>query len=300
MRIQEVIRSTGLTRKAIEYYISQGLVNPVTGDNGYRFFDQKDLLSLKKIHLYRRLDLSITEIRRALEGEDMEVLRDAVIRERLRLERRQLRLRILEKMAESGIPGDASAELEALERSRTVAEKLLEAFPGYFGRFICLHFSRFLNEPQRTEDQKAACREILEFLDRARFPEIPDDLKETLQQWDSLVTPRQMETSMETTREAIKEPESFLSENREVLAGYLTYRNTPEYLESPAYRLQVLFREFSGSSGYAEVFIPAMRRLSSSYREYLEDMQLASDRLLREFPELQERTACQNPGNDVS
>lgn len=34
-----------------------------------------------------------------------------------------------------------------MEQGKTITDKLLDAFPEYYGRFICLLFARFLNEP---------------------------------------------------------------------------------------------------------------------------------------------------------
>lgn len=46
--ISEVCRMTGLTRKAVEYYIEKGLISPLLLDNGYRSFDEKDIEQLGK------------------------------------------------------------------------------------------------------------------------------------------------------------------------------------------------------------------------------------------------------------
>ena len=44
-----------------------------------------------------------------------------------------------------------SRELQSIEDGAAIAEKLLDAFPGYYGRFVCLHFARFLDGPIVTE-----------------------------------------------------------------------------------------------------------------------------------------------------
>lgn len=66
--MQEVILLTGLSRKAIEDLIGQGLICPLTSDSVYRSFGHEDLLRLKKAHFDRRPDPDIPEIRRAPEG----------------------------------------------------------------------------------------------------------------------------------------------------------------------------------------------------------------------------------------
>ena len=62
----------------------------------------------------------------------------------------------------------------------TVTQKLLEAFPGYYGQFICLHFARFLDEPIETSEQQAAYEEIIAFLDNAPSIDFPIEIQSFL------------------------------------------------------------------------------------------------------------------------
>ena len=66
MRRSEVCRETGLTKKAVEYYVQRGLIAPAIGENGYREFGEAEVGRLKKIALLRKLDLSLEEIREVL------------------------------------------------------------------------------------------------------------------------------------------------------------------------------------------------------------------------------------------
>ena len=58
----EIQKETGLTRKAIEYYEDKGLINPQKSENGYRDYSIKDLEILKKIAIFRKLGMSISDI----------------------------------------------------------------------------------------------------------------------------------------------------------------------------------------------------------------------------------------------
>lgn len=122
MLIHEVSNNTGLTKKAIEYYVEQGLVFPTILENGYRDFGVQDIDRLQKIS-------------------------------------------ILRKLGSGAAYADIGTEVKALEDNATIAEKLLESFPGYYGRFICLHFVRFLNEPVVTDEQRSAYGIVISFLD---------------------------------------------------------------------------------------------------------------------------------------
>lgn len=69
MLINEVCKKCSLTKKAVEYYIEQGLVAPIMQENGYRSFTEEDVERLKKISILRSLDLSVADIRDVLSSE---------------------------------------------------------------------------------------------------------------------------------------------------------------------------------------------------------------------------------------
>ena len=64
MRLNEITKKTGLTKKAIHFYIEEDLINPIKNDdNGYYDFDQNDLIRLNQISLFRKTGLSIQTIK---------------------------------------------------------------------------------------------------------------------------------------------------------------------------------------------------------------------------------------------
>ena len=66
--------------------------------------------------------------------------------------------------------------LHRLQKKQMVLERLTDAFPGYYGKFLCLHFAPYLNCPVLTDKQQEAFDVIIAFLDSADF-DIPNDLK---------------------------------------------------------------------------------------------------------------------------
>lgn len=58
-----------------------------------------------------------------------------------------------------------------------------------------------------------------------------------------------------------------------------------EYRATPAYRLQVLLKQLNSENGYNDVFVPAMLRLSKSYREYYTVLSKANDIFLEHYPQ---------------
>ncbi len=91
MKINEVEQQVGVSKKNIRYYEQQGLLHPKrNNENGYREYDETDVLCLKKIKLLRKLSLPIEEIRRIQSG-DLS-LSDALKRQLIVLEREQTNL----------------------------------------------------------------------------------------------------------------------------------------------------------------------------------------------------------------
>lgn len=91
MKINEVERQVGITRKNIRFYEQQGLLHPKrNSENGYREYDEADVNCLKKIKLLRKLSLPIEEIRRIQSGELL--LTDALNRQLIILEREKTNL----------------------------------------------------------------------------------------------------------------------------------------------------------------------------------------------------------------
>lgn len=91
MKINEVEQQVGISKKNIRFYEQQGLLHPKrNSENGYREYDEADVLRLKKIKLLRKLSLPIDEIRRIQSGELL--LADALHRQLIVLEREQTNL----------------------------------------------------------------------------------------------------------------------------------------------------------------------------------------------------------------
>ena len=67
MRIQEVIRQTGLSRRTIYYYIDQKLITPEADEaNGYHDFSEKDIQKLFLVRKLREAGLPLADIRAIL------------------------------------------------------------------------------------------------------------------------------------------------------------------------------------------------------------------------------------------
>ena len=63
MKIKKVEELVGITRKNIRFYEDQGLLNVERAENGYREYHQEDVIRLQEIKLFRKMDISIEEMK---------------------------------------------------------------------------------------------------------------------------------------------------------------------------------------------------------------------------------------------
>lgn len=285
MLINQVSRTTGLTKKAIEYYTMQGLVAPAVLENGYRDYSPADVGLLQKISILRRLDLSTHEIKRILLDPSNSPFKAIAVQKELMLQRDAAKKALLDQLDCGASYDQISAQLHSIDLSQTITEKLLAAFPGYYGRLICMHFARFLNQPIATQDQQTAYATIIEYLDNAPTLSLPKDLQDYIVKYTDHMGTQQIADMIQSTKHSIENPDAFLSSNKEMLDAYLAYKQSDEYKNSPAFKLMEAMKEFNSTSGYYDVFLPALKRLSPSYAQYCAHMEVANEKLLKQYPQ---------------
>ncbi len=284
MLINEVCKTCALTKKAVEYYIAQGLVAPSVQENGYRDFSDADIERLKKISVLRGLGISAAELQKILSVQHE--MGDAALkaisdRKRMEIAVMQEKRQLLQELSRTQDWDLVQKKLRQLQNKQSVLARLQEAFPGYYGNYICQHFAPYLNEPVETQAQQEAFETILDFLDRVHL-ELPADLQayycEVTAEYDDTI----METVDAKVKSAYGDMERFLVENREAIEAYMKYKASEAYQSSNAFRLEQELKQFISASGYYEVFLPAMCRLSKSYREYRKMMMNANQRFVQE------------------
>ena len=129
----------------------------------------------------------------------------------------------------------------------------------------------FLSEAITTDEQREAFETIVRYLDCVSIA-VPSDA-------DAAVT----QSASSALAAAMADPEKYIHDNKEMLEQYRAVAESEEYKASPAYRLQEYLKQFQRESGYNDVFIPAMQRLSPAYREYHKSLQAANEVFLRHF-----------------
>ena len=279
MQMQEVCRAANVTRKAVEVAIEQKLIMPEIRENGYREFSERDAQTLRKIGVLRRLGLSTPQIRAALHDE--KTLNGAQACAALKMQTDEQKQTVLAELAKTGDYEAAMKRLSQIEKSASVLTRLLDLFPGVFGRYIALHFAPFLRDPIETAQQRAAFDEIVAFLDGVRFdppPDVQRFLEETALPCGAI---RDMSDAM---RRAANDPERYFAENRAAIEAYRAMCQSEEYQNSTAARVRAFLKTQTEENGYNEVFLPAMRRLSPSYRDYCARLKRADEAFQKEFP----------------
>ncbi len=284
MLIKEVCKNCNLTKKAVEYYIEQGLITPSVQENGYRDFSGMDIARLKKISVLRGLGLSIAYIRSVLEDQNTS-LNHISHQKSLEITILHEKQKLIQELAKTQDWEKVQDKLLQLQRKQSVLERLRNAFPGYYGNYICQHFAPFLGESVRTEEQQEAFDTIIAFLDGVHF-EIPDDLREYYDEITADFNDRILDNVSAGMRSAILDMEKYIDENREVIESCMAYKKTAEYKSSQAYRMEEMLKQFNSTSGYNDIFIPAMCRLSRFYQEYYETLQSVNEKFLQRYPEL--------------
>lgn len=253
MRIQEAARAAGLTRKAVMYYEEAGLIHPRVEENGYRDYTSADVERLSRVAVLRRCGLSVAEIQSALDGGD---LAQCARRKRDELCEAGERLSVLDALTQSGGWAQASRQLEALAQRQSVLERMEACFPGFYGRYLRAHFGPFLRGRIETEAQQEALETVISF-------------------WDQLDIPPELQDACEAIEPAVEDLEAFFADHQAELALYAQYRQSEAFRQSPAFRFKEALAAILRQSGYNDVFLPAMERLSPDYAAYRQKLREA-------------------------
>lgn len=290
MLINEVAKLCNLTKKAVEYYTEQGLICPNILENGYRDFSEQDIEILKQIALYRRLGLSISEIKNILNNP--EELKSILYKKTLELEQEKAKQDILKKLCDGESLEKLEQEINNINSKSIIIKKLMDLFPSYYGKFISLNFSRYLTGKIETKEQMEAFKEIIDFFDNVPDIEIPKDLQEYLDEYLAEYSSEEGQERINSILQArdknIKNIDEFVKKNKESLDKYNEYKKTKEFKNLPANRLMELMKQVCSTNGYYERFIPAMRKLSPLYNEYYEQMIKANEQFIKNYPEYTE------------
>jgi len=287
MLIHEVAKRCNITKKAIQYYVEQGLVIPKILENGYSDFSETDVEVLKKVSLYRCLGLSVSEIKKVLESKDS--LKGILYQRTLEFEREKMKQELLRQVLAGVEIENLEEKISSIDSKSIIIKRLLDLFPSYYGKFISLNFARYLTGKIETEEQMKAFQEIIDFFDNAPNLELSMELQmfldEYLDYYSSEDGVEKINTIILGKEDAMQDIDAFVKNNKEILDEYHKFKQSDAYKNSPAYQLMEVMKQFCASSGYYDVFIPAMRRLSPTYDAYYVQMLKANEQFMKNHPE---------------
>src|SRR4026209_2429899 len=71
--VKQVARMSGVSGRTLHFYDEVGLLKPAyVGSNGYRFYEEPQLLTLQQILFYRELGFELKQIKRVLSRSDFD------------------------------------------------------------------------------------------------------------------------------------------------------------------------------------------------------------------------------------
>lgn len=286
MKINDVLKQVDLSKRAIKYYEEQGLLSVSKDANGYRNYTDANILRLKTISVYRKLGISITDIRKLLKNEDCSILEDVLEKKRNELSLKSEELAALERFINTQNIEQAYEEIDY----QTIADAIQDAIPGFTGYYFVNHFLPYLQIKISTEEQKQAYHAIIDFWDNTKI-KIPLCMKFTY--WIMyLFLPKpsidamhkNMIQKMQQTMELYNNPspEQYDVLKRQVQKG-IKMKNNPVYRYSPTGISQRKYMKELQDKGYNDIFIPNMIKLSPPYTEYRDALTKINDRICQEL-----------------
>lgn len=271
----EIQKETGLTRKAIEYYEDKGLIHPQKSDNGYRDYSTKDLEILKKVSIFRKLGMSISDISQCISsgGDSL----SSVLREKQhQLDLDEKRKAILEMIVRGESNEIINEKVSLLEMRETIYEKLEIAFPGYFGQMLFAAYQPFLNEPLEN-DGKNSFFKYIDYLDRLPSFELTEEEKKYIEKISSPFDMKTLKDVNQAKVDAVENPKKWLKDNEDVISQYESYKNSEEYKNSMMKQIQDKLKSFMKENQYYEIAIPLIRKFSKSYDNYYKKLLKANE-----------------------
>ena len=276
MLLNEIANEVGMTRRAIKYYEEKGLLSVNKGNNGYRDYSIDDVETLKRISVYRKLGVSVKDIKSLLENNDKDVL-VRIYNEKMQDKNLQdNELNALKQFIEDN---DVNKIDEILDY-QSVEDAIESLLPDKeWSDYFKSHFKPFLNIRLETPEQKQALRNILMYCDETTL-KIPLIMrismkinsgvnKETRTADEMIAYYRDMsESKYEKLKEMVKK-------GAKMKTGIMKYH--------PSFIVQRKMQKEFQDKGYNDIFIPNLMVLSPQYAEYKKALDKVNDRMCREL-----------------
>lgn len=278
MTINEVVQRVDLSKRAIKYYEEQGLLTVNKESNGYRNYSQDNIKTLKKISVYRKLGISIRDIKTLLKDNDNSLL-ESIYQEKINsLEKQNEEVEALKKYLQN----DDVEELYKTVDYQTIGDAMKEMFPGYYGYYFMNHFMPYLQIKIKTPEQEKAYKNIIEFWDNASI-KLPIFMRITGWLCYYIFPKESLETMTARADKQVKKyiniSEDQYEKIKKEIAMNVKMKNSFFMKYHPAYISQRRFMKRLQDAGYNDIFIPNMVELSPTYKEYHDALARVNDRV---------------------
>ena len=263
------------------------MLRPKLAKNGYRIYDEEDVLILKEISVLRKLGIQVVDIETILKSNDKTAALSKCKRSmEILLEKTRVQHQRLDHLiSDYNIQNEFDYQDRTMENLFSIKEKLLHLFPGNYGLYLVIHFGQFLDGSIDSVEKEAAYDHIIQYLDNLDNFELPPELEDYLTNCFSGLDMPDIQKIDEGLVSMLDNVEEYLEQNKDTLDDYLKIRTSEEFKASPAYIFQQRLINFQQQSGYYDIFIHNIKILSPAYMAYTEKMNLANRRLIEKYPQ---------------
>ena len=275
MLVNEILKEVGMTRRAIKYYEEKGLLSIKKDTNGYRNYTDEDVKVLKKISVYRKLEISIEDIKNLLNTNDRGILISIYNQKLQEKQLQESELEALKDFIDNGNPDKANEVLDY-----TTIESAIESmFPDEaWAEYLNSHFKPFLNVRIKTSEQKQALENILEYCENTTL-KTPFMMKLGIKLTSGILTETRTADEMIAYYRDMSD-EEYEKLKADVLKGAKLKSGIMKY--HPAFIAQRKMMKEYQDKGYNDIFMPNLMVLSPKYGEYKRALDTVNDRICRE------------------
>ena len=276
MLLNEIANEVGMTKRAIKYYEEKGLLSVNKSNNGYRDYSPNDVDTLKRISVYRKLGVSVKDIKSLLENNDKDVL--------VRIYNEKMQDKILQdnelNALKQFIEDNDVNKIDEMLDYQSVEDAIEYLLPDKeWGDYLKSHFKPFLNIRLETTEQKQALRNILMYCDETTL-KIPLIMRISMKINSGVNKETRTADEMIAYYRDMSEGEySKLKEMTlqgvKIKSGILKYH--------PAFVAQRKLQKEFQNKGYNDILIPNMIVLSPLYAEYKANLDKVNDKICREL-----------------
>ncbi len=275
----QIQQKTGLTRKAIEYYEEKGLIEPHKTENGYRDYSEEELQKLLKISLYRKLGLTVAEMKEILSS-DTKALATTLRKKQHQLATDERKTNLLDTLIHGLDNQVIHEELATIEREENLYTRLERTFPGYFGQLLFSAYQPFLNEPLKKGGE-TAYNDYVNYLDSLPAFILSKEEEEYINNVSSSIDLNMLKEVNLKKIQAIQDSENWLKDNAALVQEYEAFKSSDDYLTSPMKTIQDKLKKYMLNNHYYDIAIPLIRKFSKSYDEYYTQLLEANDYFIK-------------------